>query len=612
MDRNGIHSKVVVVGHVDHGKSTLLGRWLMDAGRVAADQVTKVESICAQKGISFEPAFLLDAFEEEQVQGISIDSTRAQVEFDGKKYLFIDVPGHHEFIKNMTSGASDADLGILMIDAAEGIQAQTRGHLQILSILNVPNVIVAINKMDKFGYDEKVFNKQKDLAEALLQSFGLKNCGIVPVSAIHGENVAQPSAEMAWYSGDCLLQAVSAASQKDSAASVNESFRMVLQDVYKFEDERYFLGRVESGELTPGKAVLFSPSGKASKVRSIARYPDMARAFAGIGESVAITLTEQIFVERGEIISFPQDAPEVGTTVDATLVWLSQEPLQHDAAYLLKIGTAETNCTVTVRQNDLSPECPVLNGTVVDVVIQTSQPVAFERTGSSGNLNRFVICTEHGTVAAGVIKLDQQSHVLRRGDQHVQIETGYIDRLEREQRQGHKAAVLWLTGLSGSGKSTLAKAMERELFDRNIRVVALDADTVRSGLCVDLGFTTTDRAENIRRIAEMAKVCMSTGAIVIVACISPYRKDRELARQIIGRDHFKEIYLSCAVEVCQSRDPKGLYKRVSQGQLKSFSGLDAPYQMPRNPSLSLDSAHMSVEESVSSTCKLLIDEAIIE
>jgi bifunctional enzyme CysN/CysC len=510
----------------------------------------------------------------------------------------------------MTSGASDADIGILMIDAVDGIQAQTSGHLKILSILGVRDVVVAVNKMDKVGYDQAAFQHQSDLADNLLASLELRCAGVIPVCALKGENIVQSSTKMPWYSGPSLLEALCITTLQHRERHA-EPFRMLLQDVYKFEDDRYFVGRVVSGSITPGKMVYFSPSGRSSRIQSIARFPDMARLSATSGESVALKLSEQIFVERGEIISPPDQAPEVGTKFEARLVWLSQEPLRFDLSYILKIGTAQTTCTVTALNPDLADE-PIVNGCVVDLIVTTSEPVAFERTSEGGNLNRFVICSPYDTVAAGVIKLEQQSESRAPVKFLVQVETGYLSRVEREKLQGHKAAVLWLTGLSGAGKSTLAKAIERELFENNRRVIALDADTMRTGLCVDLGFSAEERAENIRRIAEVAKLCMDSGSIVIVACLSPYRKDRELARQIIGPEYFKEIFVSCPIEICQSRDPKGLYRKVAQGQLKSLSGLDSPYQPPLQPDLVIDSTDLTLTQEVKAIVSLLRDNSVID
>lgn len=596
--------KVVVVGHVDHGKSTLLGRWLIEGEAVATDRISKVAKICEEKGVPFEPAFLLDAFEEEQSQGVSIDSARAYVDVSGRKILFIDVPGHHEFLKNMTSGASSAEIGILMLDAVEGIRQQTGEHLKVLAILGVKTVVVAINKMDRLGYSAEAFETLRTEVSQLLNSLGVASAGIIPVCALTGENVVHLSEKMFWWAGSSLLDSIINWDNTRRKPAQSDYFRMVLQDVYKFNDDRYFVGRVVSGSISPGKQVYFSPSGKCSSIQSIAKFPDMQRTSAIEGESIAIRLTDQIYVERGEIISQPDQAPDVSSNFTATIVWLSTEPLRTESSYLMKLGTAEVQCKL--RLLEVEREEPVANGSIVDVGVQTSQPVAFDRGVDNCALDKFVICSAFETLAAGVISSQPFCEVEpAKVTQLVQVERGYVERGERETKQGHKGTVIWLTGLSGAGKSTLAKSLERELFSCGHNIVTLDADTVRTGLCVDLGFSPEERSENIRRLAEVAKLWLNCGAIVIVACLSPYRKDRELARKIIGAQDFLEVFVSCPVEICQSRDPKGLYRKAAQHQLKSLSGLDSPYQPPSAPQLLLDSSKLTIEEEVREIMELL-------
>jgi bifunctional enzyme CysN/CysC len=591
----------------------LLGRWLIEGGRVAADQISKVERICAEKGLPFEPAFLMDAFEEEQSQGVSIDSTRAQMEFGGQNYLFIDVPGHLEFLKNMTSGASGAELGILLIDAAEGVQAQTAMHLRILSILGIVNVVVAVNKIDKIAYQADKYLKLMAQAEELVQSLKLHTVGVVPIAALTGENVLYKGDKTNWYSGGSLLEIIAGHAAKRKASKAVEQFRMLLQDIYKLNDERYFLGSVVSGSVRPGDSIYFSPSGKSSKVESIAKFPNMQRSGAVEGESIAIKLTDQIYVERGEIISRPDQAPDTDSELRATIVWLSPHPLRFDSEYLFKIGTAEVLCTVDAIATEDAFNKPIVNGEILDVLLKLSHPVAFDRTGETGGINKFVICSTYETVAAGVID-SQNLHSIKIPipNPNVRSEDGYLDRTSCEGMHGHKGTVLWLTGLSGAGKSTIAKALEKTLFQRQYRVMALDADNLRAGLCADLGFTTEERSENIRRIAEMAKFCANKGFIVVVACLSPYQRDRETARNIIGDSDFNEIFISCSVEVCKSRDPKGLYDSASKGTIKSFTGLDSPYQVPLSATLSLDSSQMSLEQEVAVLISLLKQKSIIE
>ncbi|HEY9788843.1 MAG TPA: GTP-binding protein, partial [Candidatus Obscuribacterales bacterium] len=532
---------VVVVGHVDHGKSTLLGRLLSETGHVRQDKIDHVQRICAAKGIELEPAFFLDALEEEQAQGISIDTTSINFEYKGERFFLIDAPGHIDFLKNMASGASQADYGVLVIDAQEGIRAQTKRHLRVLGILGISNVIVALNKMDRVDYSQDDFDTVASAAREMISNENVNCVAIVPMSAFRGENVVNVTAKMPWYTGKSLLELIYDLCINSASTIAKEPapFRMVLQDVYKFDDRRFFAGRVVSGEIRPGADVMFSPSGKVGKIASIevmspgaemispgsvaagggplspAAVPAGVRPHgsatatsaptigaqtisltqAGPGDSIGIQLTEQLFVERGEVLSLPDQLPAVDTHLCARLVWMSSTNFDARATYLLKLGTKQVNCKVEVRGDgtDETPAGPIntlVKGDFADILIKAVNPIAFDRTLKKDALNKLVLCTQYETVAAGVI--DTRSAQPLRAitvDPNVYHEKGYVERGEREGRQKHRGAVLWLTGLSGAGKSTLAKKLERKLHDEGCRVVVLDADNMRLGLCADLGFT---------------------------------------------------------------------------------------------------------------------------
>jgi bifunctional enzyme CysN/CysC len=602
---------VVVVGSVDHGKSTLLGRWLMDGGMAAIDRVDRIKTVCNEKGVAFEPAFLLDALEEEQSQGVSIDSTRLHFEYGRHRFLFIDAPGHQDFVQNMTGAATNARLGILVIDAAEGIRSQTVRHLKILSMLGIAHVLVAINKIDKVGYNCNAFEELRAKTEALLQSLRLGCQFVVPISALTGENLFALSTNMPWYSGGTLVQTLCDLSDLKTPVRADHNFRMVLQDVYRFANERYFAGRVMSGTVVPGQTIIFSPSGKVSKIAAIIRYPDQQHSVAVSGDCVALKLSEQVFVERGEIVSLPDQAPEVDVGFIATIVWLSPDPLEFGFEYIFKIGTAEVTCSIAPAHPESSSTSIVNRGDVADVAVKLTRPVAFDLNDTSGGIHKFALCSNQNTVAAGTIvaRLFPAGR-MPTPSQDVKSEKGYLDRSIREQAQGHRGAVLWLTGLSGAGKSTLAKAVEKRLFAEGKTVASLDADNLRRGLCADLGFSQEDRCENVRRIAEVAKLLLTNGSIVIVACLSSYSRDRELARSIIGGDDYYEIFVSCPIDVCKERDPKGLYKKAADGEISSFSGVNSPYQPPAQPSLLIDSSQMSVNDEVEAIIALLRDRGI--
>ncbi|PWT95831.1 MAG: adenylyl-sulfate kinase [Candidatus Melainabacteria bacterium] len=603
---------VVVVGSVDHGKSTLLGRLLMESGAVEVDRVRRVETICAAKGSNFEPAFLLDALEEEQSQGVSIESTHCQLRYEGQKFQFIDAPGHLEFIKNMTGAASYARIAILVIDAVEGVRSQTIRHLEVLAMLGVTRLLVAVNKVDKINYDSAAYHDICAKTQELLNTLKLDCDHFLPISALNGENLFKASENLPWYSGKTLIQVLSELAPPAARGCNSGYFRMMLQDVYRFGGERFFAGRVVSGSITPGQLILFSPSGKVSIVEAIISYPDEKRELAVAGECVALKLSEQIFVERGEIVSRPDQAPEVLDEFIATIVWLAEEELELGAQYILKIGTAEVGCSVYAFTSNNESVDLLNRGDVRDVIIKPSSPIALDRIEGTSGLNRFVLCTKYDTVAAGSVM--EEKRIFRGmpvASPFVQRENGYLERMVIEAAQGHKAAVLWLTGLSGSGKSALAKALEARLFAAGRTVMVLDGDNLRKGLCADLGFSREDRAENIRRIAEVARLLLDAGTLVIVACLSPYAEDRDRARSIIGEDDYLEIFLSCPLEVCQGRDPKGLYKKAASGEITSFSGLDSPYQPPVHPNLLIDSNQMSLDQEVEAVIALLRSKQVI-
>jgi bifunctional enzyme CysN/CysC len=611
---NAVDSRVlntVVIGHVDHGKSTLLGRILLDTGCIASDKVDKVQRICQQKSVQFEPAFLLDALKEEQEQGVSIDTARFVIEMDGVKLVLIDAPGHIEFLKGMVSGASAAEVGLLVVDAMEGIKAQTRRHCRILTLLGVTETIVAFNKMDCANYGQKHYDILRRELQEMMEQYQMQCNKFVPVSALTGENVISSSGteNLSWYAGKTLAQElieIARTSESRPSAGSN-SFRMVLQDVYRFDDQRYFAGSVLSGRVEPGQAVCFTPSGKISTIKSIFKSPDQEETSGVVGDSLALTLENQIFVERGEVISFAHDVPDSGTRFMVRVIWISSEPFLEETQYLLKIGTAETFCKLTIERDYDYQEQPAI-GEFLEGVVETLTPIAFE---SVGLLRNFVLCSTYATVAAGVVT-DVSTSVS--GDAKtktsVQLEKNFVSREQREQKSGHRGCVLWMTGISGAGKTTLAAELERRLWERDCNAVMLDGDNIRHGLSSDLDFSPAGRSENIRRIAHMAKQFMTAGFISVVSCISPQTIDRAVAREIIGTDDYIELFISCPIEECQRRDVKGLYKRARDGEIQNFTGVGAPYQVPKHPAMKIDSSCQSVAEEVDLVLQLLSDRGI--
>ncbi len=609
---------VVVVGHVDHGKSTLLGRLLADTGHLRQDKIDHIQKVCDSKGLGLEPAFFLDALEEEQAQGISIDTTSVNVDFHGHRMSLIDAPGHIDFLKNMASGASNAEYGLLVIDIQEGIRAQTRRHLQVLSILGINDVVVVVNKMDLVKYDQEAFDSLASQARELIVNENVNCVAVVPICAFSGENLVERSTNMSWYTGQPLLNLLGDLCSRTSAIDEQNAapVRMVLQDVYKFDEHRYLAVRVVSGKIEPGTEVFFSPSGKMSTVASVKSFPTGALLEASRGASVGLELSEQLFVERGEVISLPDQLPEVDTRLSARIVWLYDAPFDPNSTYLVKLGSKQTNCRLELSQPSAGDQGAVssalIKGDFADVIIRCAAPIAFDKTLRKSALNQLVICSQYETVAAGVIdNRRRQSAKCITIDKNIHAETGYVERTQKEARQEHRAAVLWLTGLSGSGKSCLARALEHRLYRDGCNVAVLDADNMRLGLCADLGFTPEQRAENVRRLACVAKLMLDNGFICIVAAISPYERDRELANAIVGSDDFSEVFVFCPLELCQQRDPKGLYKRVALGQIEMFTGFDLPYQPPQKPALRVDSSLLTVDQEVDQIIDILLGKGVI-
>lgn len=604
--------KLVVVGHVDHGKSTLIGRILLDANKVSRDRVGAVAKLCRKKGINFEPAFLLDGLEEEREQGITIDTTRVSFEYAARGFCIIDAPGHAEFLRNMTTAASNAELGLLLLDCQQGVRAQTLQHIRTLSMLGVRDIVCLINKMDKLAYDQTAFETVSDSISRMLERENLSCRAIIPISAYTGENVFEHSDNMRWYTGQPLMSLLCSLEKAQlDDPELSEPFRMLLQDVYHFAEERFYVGRIISGRVSAGAEILFSPSAKRAYIREIRQYPKISLDSAGRSESVALTLSEDLFLERGELVSLPCQAPEIETEFSSRIVWLGRESYDSGKDYILKIGTAECGCSFKIVDEFGQAEIRSLkNGDFAELKIKTEKPVAFDQ---DLGLSNFVICSEFESVAAGVVeKKVKPDRAQPRQSRRVCKESGFVGRSEFEARNGHKGAVIWLTGLSGAGKSTLARELERKLFDAGKQVIVLDGDKLRQGLCEDLEFSPAERSENVRRIAQLARLMLDTGSIVIVACISPYKRDRELARKIIGVSSFFEVFVFCPLEICSQRDPKGLYRTSKNGRLVGMSGVDASYQPPDTPDLLIDSSQITVAESRQSVIELLFNSGVIQ
>ncbi|HXZ02621.1 MAG TPA: adenylyl-sulfate kinase [Stellaceae bacterium] len=598
--------KLVVVGHVDHGKSTLIGRLLHEAGVLPRGKVEELQKISERRGVPLEWSFTLDSLQAERDQAVTIDTTRFWLNLRGRDLVIIDAPGHREFLANMVSGAAGADAAVLVIDAAEGLQDQTRRHAYLLRLLGLEQIAVVVNKLDLVDFAEARFRALEQEARDFLAGLGLAPSVVLPLSARHGDNLARASANLAWHEGPTLIEALIAFG---AAAPAEEApLRLPIQDIYRQEDQRILVGRIESGRLRPGDTLLFSPSNKLARVKSLEAWPGPARAVEGAGRSVGFTLDRPLFLERGEVASHVENAPLIANRFGASLFWLGTEPLAAGREYRLRLGTAEAPVTLerierVIDTDSLAPleASEVQRDQVAEVVLRSPALLALDDHARLPRSGRFVLRDKGATVGGGLILLrgieDQRRAATGKAD-NLTLVSHKVSEEMRTQRFGHKGGVLWLTGLSGAGKSTLAMAVEQHLFRKGYAVYVLDGDNVRSGLNANLGFSPEDRVENIRRVGEVAALFADAGFLCITAFISPYRADRARARAAAPPGHFHEVYVSADLATCEARDPKGLYRRARAGEIGEFTGVSAPYEPPLAPSLMVDTAKAPIEACI--------------
>jgi len=600
--------KIVFVGHVDHGKSTLIGRILAETDSLPEGKIENLRKTCSARGQPFEYAFVLDALAEEQEQNITIDTTEIQFRTRKRGYVIIDAPGHQEFLKNMITGAANADAAVIVIAADEGMREQSRRHGQLIRLLNIREVIVAVNKMDLVGFNEDNFRRIEREYTAFLQDIGLSARSFIPLSAIGGQNVtASNRTEMPWFSGMNLLEAMDGIDIGSSAAE--QPLRFPIQDVYRMDTRRILAGRIESGTIRIGDQLLFSPHNKTARVATIERWSSAPHEVAHAGESIGITLSDQIFIERGHVASHQTDSPVESNRLHAKVFWIARESLRAGERYRIKLVTQEVECQVVTLTNVVdaatlgpssSERLELRANEVGEVILQTRAPLVFDNYDRIPNLGRFVLTDGQHLVAGGTIF---GAIYTTRGEiksQNIFWNESEITADRRAARNGHRGAVIWLTGLSGAGKSTIARALENELFQRSINTYVLDGDNLRHGLNSNLGFAPEDRAENIRRVSEVAKLMADAGTVVITSFISPYRIDRRRARQVAlqAGAEFVEIFVNAPLAICEQRDPKGLYGKARAGKLKGFTGIDAPYEPPEDPEIVVKTDKQSPQESV--------------
>jgi len=581
--------RVLTCGSVDDGKSTLIGRLLFECGTIPDDVMAALERDSKRFGTvegATDYALLVDGLEAEREQGVTIDVAYRFFETPVRRFILADTPGHQQYTRNMVTGASTADLAILLIDARKGILSQTRRHAAIASLLGIRQVVLAVNKMDLMGFDESVFAAIRHDFRALLGKLEFDRITPIPICARDGDNVTGPSARMPWYTGPTLLRALESA---DPASAQGGPFRMPVQYVNRPDQNfRGYSGTIASGRVRPGdRLVNAAAHTEAAVARIVSMDGDLPEA--GAGDPVTLVLDREIDISRGDVLA-ADPAPALADGLDSWVVWMDETPLFRGRAYLLMLGTRTVVATITDISTRLDMETldevsvrELALNEIGRVSISLTHPVVCETYETSRELGGFILIDRltRGTVGAGMV-----SRVRVRNADIVWHKLD-VDKTARSLLKGQKPAVLWFTGLSGAGKSTIANLVEKRLHALGHHTMILDGDNVRHGLNRDLGFSEADRVENIRRIAEVSRLFVEAGLIVLVSFISPYRAERMLARDRVGADEFLEIFVDTPIEECRRRDPKGLYEKADSGQIRNFTGVDAPYEAPLDPEIRL-------------------------
>jgi bifunctional enzyme CysN/CysC len=593
--------RFITCGSVDDGKSTLIGRLLYDSKMIFEDQMAALEADSKRVGTqggAIDFALLVDGLAAEREQGITIDVAYRFFATDKRKFIVADTPGHEQYTRNMVTGASTADAAVILIDARKGVLTQTRRHSYLVSLLGIRHVVLAVNKMDLVGWDQTVFDRIVADYRAFADQIGLSVFTPIPISGLGGDNMASKSEATPWYDGPILMDWLETVQVEDDLQA--QPFRLPVQWVNRPNlDFRGFSGLIASGVVKPGDRIRVLPSGRESKVDRIVTLPnDLPQAVAG--QSVTLTLTDEIDISRGDLI-VAADAPSpVAGQFEATVVWMDDEPLPPGRAYLLKIGARTVGASVTeikhrVNVNTLEHTAAKrLELNEIGLVnLSLDQAVPFEAYADNRELGGFILIDRisNRTVGAGMLNF-----ALRRAD-NIHWQHTDVTKQSRAALKGQRGQVVWLTGLSGAGKSTIANLVEKRLHALGRHTYLLDGDNVRHGLNKNLGFTEEDRVENIRRVAEVAKLMVDAGLIVLTAFISPFRAERRLAREILEGDEFIEVFVDTPLAVAEQRDVKGLYAKARAGQLKNFTGIDSPYEAPEAPELRIDTTTMTPVEA---------------
>lgn len=598
--------RFITCGSVDDGKSTLIGRLLYDSKMIFEDQLAALENDSKRvgtQGQEIDFALLVDGLAAEREQGITIDVAYRFFATEKRKFIVADCPGHEQYTRNMVTGASTADCAVILTDARKGVLVQTKRHSFLCHQLGIKNLVLAVNKMDLIGYDQAKFDAIVADYRAFAESIGIEDFTVIPISGLAGDNITTRSDHTPWYDGPVLIDHLETM-EVNNTASQAKPFRMPVQWVNRPNlDFRGFSGLIATGAVKPGDELRSLPSGKTSKVKSIVTMDgDLDRAVAG--QSVTITLEDEIDCSRGDVLATADSPPEVADQFESTLVWMDDEPLVAGRGYWLKLGTQMVSATVAEPKYEIDVNNPSGSGShlasqrlhlnqIGVCEITTDRRVVFEPYADNRALGGYILIDKitNRTVAAGML------HFSLRRSQNVHWQPTDITREHHAGMKNQTPRVLWFTGLSGSGKSTIANEVEKKLALMNRHTFLLDGDNVRHGLNKDLGFTESDRIENIRRIGEVAKLMTDAGLIVLTAFISPFRADRQLVRDMITGGEFIEIHVDTPLEVAEARDVKGLYKKAREGKLKNFTGIDSPYEAPESPEIRVNTVEMSPEEA---------------
>jgi bifunctional enzyme CysN/CysC len=605
--------RFITCGSVDDGKSTLIGRLLYDSKMIFEDQLAQLESDSKRMGTQGQEidfALLVDGLAAEREQGITIDVAYRFFATEKRKFIVADTPGHEQYTRNMVTGASTAELAVILIDARKGILTQTRRHSYLTKLLGIKNIVLAVNKMDLVGYDQATFDQIVADYTAFANSIGVTDFTAIPISGFKGDNITALSDNTKWYTGPTLMQHLENV-ELDQASDQSGAFRMPVQWVNRPNlDFRGFSGKIAAGSIRPNDEVRILPSGKTSHVDRIVTYDgDLDMGVAG--QSITLTLKDEVDCSRGQIIVAAKDPLEVADQFEATVIWMDEADLIPGRSYYLKIGAQTVSATVAQPKYQINVN--TLEHTAVKTLdlnaigmatITTDRAIPFAAYADNRELGGFILVDKitNATVGAGLINF-----ALRRA-QNIHWQATDIDRAHHANLKNQKPAVLWMTGLSGSGKSTIANAVEKKLARMNRHTFLLDGDNVRHGLNKDLGFTDADRIENIRRVGEVAKLMTDAGLIVITAFISPFRSERDMVRNMMQPGEFVEVHIDTPLSVAEERDVKGLYAKARAGDLKNFTGIDSPYEAPETPEIRIDTTAMTIEQAADQIIEFLLGE----